>query len=57
MDKLMTHLFLLKGAIFVGTDVLVDGVVAVGAVGSVSVVFVEVALLERLFSCTFVLLV
>ena len=54
VDELMTHLFLLQGAVCAGTDVLADVGMDIGAVGAAVVV---VALLESLFSCTFVLLV
>ena len=49
---LMTHLFLVKGVVCTGTDVLADVTVVVIAVGDVVVV---VALLVTLFSHTMVL--
>ena len=56
MDKLMIHLFLLKGAVCAGADELSDVVMvvgAVGAVGAMGTVVVTVVLLDKLFSCTF----
>ena len=54
MGRLMTHLFVVKGAVCTGTDLVEDMVVVVGALGAVGAV---VALLVSLFSCTLVLLV